>query len=186
MRPFESLLPHIAGRIAASGETGKAGRMARLDNDLYVHPSVLTGPDNEAALWLAFYLFFNNDGSHAKPAFQGLGDLLTIHLGYDVTFPGGILGDPLVRQELRRLKDAWGWRSPSLTLTRVMSPRAGKTEMPPWWTRLGLLARPGRRASPDGYDWPILGSEIVGSADEILRLLDMARPTTHAPGIQPS
>ncbi len=177
MRPLESLLPYIEGRVAAQGDAGSAGRVARFDNDVYFRPAVLPGPEyHEESLRFHFHLFFAEDGFHAAPAFPLLESLLRIHLGYDLSFPGGILGDPLVRQELQRLRQAWGWRDPFLTVTRVKVPGPELSEAPPCWASLGMNPRPDRRAPPDGYNWEVLGSEIRNSADEILRLLEMSRP----------
>ena len=185
MEPLDALLPALAGRVIDVGEDRRGEPFARLDNDLYLHAVLLPGEGSVDTLHLQFYLFFNPDGSHARPTFEVLRDLLGLHLGYSLKFPGEFWGSPAVRVELRRLRQASGWRDLSLALIRVKKPRPNLASAPRMWVRLAFPAAGWRHGDLVGSDWTTLSRQLVSLLDQIVRLLDMVRPRASAPPLHP-
>lgn len=185
MEPLDGLLPALSGRVIAVGKDRRGEPFARLDNDLYLRAEVVSGEGSVDALHLQFYLFFNPDGSHARPSFEVLRDLLGFHLGNSLKFPGGFWGPPAVRIELRRLRQASGWRYLSLTLIRVKKPRPNLASAPRMWVRLAFPVAGWRHGDLVGSDWTTLSRRLSSFLDQIVRLLDMVRPRASAPPLHP-
>lgn len=184
--PYERLSPYLSSRVVASGDDTKGGHYARLDNDLYLHPSVreiskpfLQGFD----VW--YLLFFNPEGSHATPPFGILGDLLTLHLGYDLSNPAGIPGRPEVRAAVRKARREFGLGRLWLTSWKVKPSHPLPAGAPRHWSRAEICPRPSRQAGPEGYDWPALGSQLLSLVDPIYGLLEMTRPTNAFRALEP-
>lgn len=186
MNPYQRLIPFLSTRVVASGDDARGGHYARLDNDVYLHPSVaeiskpfLQGFD----VW--YVLFFNPDGSHAAPPFDSLSDLLTLHLGYDLSNPAGIPGRAEVRAALRKVQREFGLGPRSLMTWKVKASRPLPAGAPRLWSRADICPRPDRRAGPEGYDWQALGSQLLRMIDPIYGLLEMARPSNRFRPLEP-
>ncbi len=184
--PFENLLPYLSDRVVTSGEAPEGGHYARLDNDLYFHtytvPNKLALP---SSLDIQFLLFFNPDGSHSTPPIEILVKLLTIHLGYHFTDPGGILGDPSVRGALHRVGEEFGMGAPSLTRWWVKEAHPLPPGAPRHWSQLGFLVAPHRHKGPQGFDWSNLGPRTLQIMDSVLGLLEMTRPMGDSRPLEP-
>ena len=186
MNPLESLLPFLSSRVASSGQSLAGGHYARLDNDLYLHTWILgkSGPFHRS-FKAEFLLFFNPDGSHATPPFEILGELLTPHLGYDFSSPGGVLGQPDIRDAMRRIQAEFGLGRPSLLRWSVKASHPLPPSAPRHWSQASYLIVPSRKKGPEGFDWAELGGHLLNAPDATLGLLEMTRPDVESQPLQP-